>query len=109
MHKLAGFLCPRHSACAARCWGGDAGRPLALADPFTRTLSGWRSLPTPASTAGAQSEPRPACPLYVSISMQVNDWWRLSAPRASTGRAQLFRSFLRSFKIRQILSLSCSY
>ncbi|MEV3831676.1 hypothetical protein RI534_20870, partial [Aeromonas allosaccharophila] len=71
----------------------------------TRTLSGWRCLPTPCITAGAQSEPRPACPLYVSISMQVNDWWRLSAPRASTGRAQLFRSFLRSFKIRQILSL----
>ncbi|WP_374811553.1 hypothetical protein [Aeromonas allosaccharophila] len=74
-----------------------------------RTLSGWRSLPTHARTHSAQARPRLACPLYVSISMQVNDWWRLSAPRASTGRAQLFRSFLRSFNIRQILSLSCSY
>ena len=62
-------------------------RPLTLADPHARTLSGWRSLPTPASTQRAQSEPRPACPLYVSISMQVNDWGRVSAPRASTGRA----------------------
>jgi len=61
--------------------------PFTLADPFTHTQSGWRSLPTPASTQRAQSNPRLACPLYVSISMQVNDWWRLSAPRASTGRA----------------------
>ncbi|MGL6405536.1 hypothetical protein ACSZM7_05015 [Aeromonas veronii] len=52
-----------------------------------RTLSGWRSLPTHASTHSAQARPRLACPLYVSISMHVNDWWRLSAPRASTGRA----------------------
>jgi len=43
----------------------------------------------PASTQRAQSEPRPACALYVSISMQVNDWGRVSTPRASTGRAQL--------------------
>ncbi|MFM4793228.1 hypothetical protein [Aeromonas hydrophila] len=70
-----------------------------------RTLSGWRSLPTHASTHSAQARPRLACPLYVSISMQVKDWYRLSAPRASTGRAQPSRSFLRSFTFRQILSV----
>ncbi|MDX7876264.1 hypothetical protein [Aeromonas veronii] len=52
-----------------------------------RPLSDWCGLPTHASTHSAQARPRLACPLYVSISMQVNDWWRVSAPRASTGRA----------------------
>jgi hypothetical protein len=98
-------LQPHQSACAARCCIGGADRPDTLADPFTLTLSGWRSLLPPASTQRAQSLPRHACPLYVSISMQVNDCGRVSAPRTSTGRAWLFRSFLRSFTFRQILSL----
>ena len=56
------------------------------------------------STAGAQSGPRLACPLYVWKTMQVNDWELGVAPRASTGRAQLMGSFLRSFTFRQVLA-----
>ncbi|MFM5842326.1 hypothetical protein [Aeromonas sanarellii] len=36
--------------------------------------------------------------------MQVNDWGRGAAPRASTGRARGFGSFLRSFTFFQTLS-----
>jgi len=59
-----------------------------------RTLSGWRSLPTHASTHSAQASPRLACPLYVWKTMQVNDWGRGAAPRASTGRARDIGSVL---------------
>jgi hypothetical protein len=38
--------------------------------------------------------------------MRVNDWGRVSAPRASTGRARGSGSFLRSFTFRQIISSS---
>ncbi|GKQ73916.1 hypothetical protein KAM447_04240 [Aeromonas caviae] len=93
------------AASAARCCITDAGYPCTLADPFTRILSGWRSLLPPASTAGAQSGPRLACPLYVWKIMQVNDWGRETVPRASAGRARPIRSFSRSFIFRQILSL----
>jgi len=58
----------------------------------------------PLSTQRAQSRPRLACPLYVSISMRVNDGGRGTAPRASTGRAQDVGSSQRSFTFRQILS-----
>lgn len=61
----------------------------------------WRR---PLSTRRAQSRPRLACPLYVSISMRVNDWGRGAGSRASTGRAGDSGSFLRSFTFRQILS-----
>jgi hypothetical protein len=94
------------AASAARCCITDAGYPCTLADPFTRILSGRRSLQTPASTAGAQSGPRLACPLYVWKIMQVNDWGRETVPRASAGRAGDNRSFLRSFTFCQILSFS---
>ncbi len=59
----------------------------------------------PLSTRRAQSRPRLACPLYVWKIMQVNDWGLGAAPRASTGRARGFGSFLRSFTFRQIFSL----
>ena len=55
-------------------------------------------------TAGAQSGPRLACPLYVWKIMQVNDCGRETAPRASAGRARDSRSSPRSFTFRQILS-----
>ncbi len=52
-----------------------------------RTCEHERSLERPLNTLRAQSGPRLACALYVLKIMQVNDWWRVSAPRASTGRA----------------------
>lgn len=58
----------------------------------------------PLSTRRAQSRPRLACPLYVSISMQVSGWGRGRVPRASTGRAGDSGSLSRAFTFRQILS-----
>jgi len=85
-----------------------AGHPFATTLPryFTRTCEHERSLERPLNTQRAQSGPRLACALYVSISMQVNDWGRVSAPRASTGRTRGSGSFLRSFTFCQILSPS---
>ncbi|ABO91628.1 hypothetical protein ASA_3667 [Aeromonas salmonicida subsp. salmonicida A449] len=38
-----------------------------------------------ASPPGAQSGPRLACPLYVSISIHLKDYSRMAAPRTSIG------------------------
>lgn len=59
----------------------------------------------PLSTRRAQSRPRLACALPVSISIRVKDCWLPTAPRASAGRAGDTGSFLRSFIFRQIHSI----
>lgn len=95
--------------CALRCCIDQLLVPSATPDPRASTQSSRRSLPTPASTAGAQSGPRLACALYVSISMQMNDMKGILVPCASTGRAWHMGSFLRSFTFRQILSFLHGY
>lgn len=82
------------------------GQPFASALPrfFLRTCERERRLERSLNTQCAQSGPRLSCALSVSISMQVKDWGLAFAPRASTGRAWHFGSFLRSFIFRQILS-----
>lgn len=58
----------------------------------------------PLSTRRAQSRPRLACPLPVSISIRVKGCWLPAAPRVSVGRERPISSLLRSFTFRRPLS-----
>lgn len=102
------FACssPHQSACVTRCDIGSTVAPFTLSNPFTRTLSGWRSLPPPSSTQRAQSNPRLACPLYVSISIHLKDYSRMAVPRTSIGVGPPKGGERQSFRILQNLSFS---
>lgn len=92
---------------AARCAIALQTHAATRPDPARAPCARWRGLLGdwgPAAQRERAARPRLACALYVSISMQVNDWGWVSAPRASTGRARDAGSFLRSFIFRQILS-----
>ena len=56
--------------------------------PSGSRLSRPLALVTPAFTTGARSEPRHACPLFVAVSMQVQEGEQFGTSRPSSGRAR---------------------